>query len=154
MPNRGSPVQLQLCVYMMVLVLVTGSHSFPVGLLPRSVHRGNFAQLKQHGYVVKHAVVHGLDSRGLKPRIFTFCLSLNATAIAGYNFYCFHFLMTVKSWLWVAVGEQLCLAIYGSERHVAKRKKKKSLLQWWNWLKVAQWAGLHPCPEPSFRVGK
>lgn len=26
---------------------------------------------------------------------------------------------------WVAVGEQLCLAIYGSERHVTKRKKKK-----------------------------
>jgi len=25
---------------------------------------------------------------------------------------------------WVAVGEQLCLAIYGSERHVTKRKKK------------------------------
>ena len=88
---------------MTVLFLVTGSHFFPVGLRPRSVHWRNFAQLKQHGYVVKHAVVPGLDSSGLKTRrISKFCLPLNATATADYDFYCFHFLMTVKSWLWVS----------------------------------------------------
>lgn len=103
MPNGGLPVQPQLYAYMMVLVLVTGSHFFPVGLLPRSMHWRNFAQLKKHGYIVKHAVVHGLDSSGLKTRRNSkFCLPLNATAIADYSFYYFHFLTTVKSWLWVS----------------------------------------------------
>lgn len=87
----------------MVLVLLTGPHFFPVWLMPPSMHWRNFAELKHHDYVVKHAVVHRLDPSGLETkRISKFCLPLKATALADCSFYSFHFLMTVKSWLWVS----------------------------------------------------
>lgn len=158
MPNGGSLVRPQLYFYVTVLVLVIGSHFFPVELLPRSVHWKNFAQLKHHGYVVKHAVVPMLDSSGWRTRrISKFCLPLNATAVADCNFYCFHFLMTVKSWLWVSGrlwASSFALLFMEVKGMWRKGREKKPLLQWWSSLKVAQWAGLHPCPEHSFCVGK
>lgn len=103
MRDRGSPVQPQLCIYVTGEVLVTGSLFFLVGFLPCSVHWRASARLKQHGYIVKYAVFPGLSSSGLKARrIPNLCFPLNATAIAGYYFHCFHFLMTIKSWLWVS----------------------------------------------------
>lgn len=67
------------------------------------MHWRNFAELKQHGYVVKHAVVHRFDPSGLETkRISKFCLSLKATAVADYSSYSVHFLMTVNSWLCVS----------------------------------------------------
>lgn len=103
MRDRASPVQPQLCIYVTGEVLVTGSLFFLVGFLPCSVHWRASAQLKQHGYIVKYAVFPGLSSSSLKARrIPKLCFPLNATAIAGYCFHCFHFLMTIKSWLWVS----------------------------------------------------
>lgn len=100
MPDRGSPVQPQLCIYMTGEVLGTGYLFFYVGFLPHAVHWRTFAQLKQHGYIVKCAVFHGLGSSSLKARrISKLCLPLNARPLADYCFYCFHFLMTIKSWL-------------------------------------------------------
>lgn len=103
MPDRGWPAQLQLCIYMMGEVLVTGTLFFCVVFLPCSVYWRIFAQLKQHGYLVKHAVFPGFSSSGRKARrISKLCFPLNTTAIADYYFCCFHFLMTIKSWLWVS----------------------------------------------------
>lgn len=156
MPDRESPVQPQLCIYTTGEVLVTGYFFFHVGFLPHSVNWRTFAQLKQHGYIVKHAVCHGLGSSTLKARrISKLYFPLNATALAGYYFYCFQFLVTIKSWLgvsgwlWASSFALLFMEVKGMSW-----KGKKNLLQWWNWLKVAQWAGLHPCPEPSFCAGK
>lgn len=102
MPDRGSPIKPQLCIYIMGEVLVTGSLFLCVGFLPHSVHWRAFAPLKQHGYIVKHAAFPGFSSSGLKIRISKACFPLNATALADYYFNCFHFLVTIKSWLWVS----------------------------------------------------
>lgn len=109
-------------------VLVTGSLFFRVGFLPHSVRWKAFAQLKQHGYILKHAVFPGFSSSGLKARrTAKLCFPLNSTAISDYFFYCFYFLMTIKSWLWVGGCGQAALSCYLWKWKACDENEKKEV---------------------------